>query len=303
MHTLKNRLNFDVTWYNKTSKNEIVAAPASITSGYEGAILNIGKLRNRGVEILVTGVPVKTKGFSWTTSVNAAVNNNTVLALAAGQSSLQVAASRTGLGFTTDIVGKSADQIQAFDYLRDASGNIEVDANGVPKQGALKAYGSAYGKWTSGFNNEFTFGHVNLAFLIDGKFGGKVFAGSEYYAYEDGLTKSTLPGRETGFGTGNKTTAENYYVQLGQNVSSLFVQNSSFIKFRQITLGYNFPGSMFHNVIQGANISLVGRNLFYIMKKTTDIDPEASYGTQSQGLELGGVLPTRIYGLSLNVKF
>ncbi|MDB5132689.1 MAG: SusC/RagA family TonB-linked outer membrane protein [Mucilaginibacter sp.] len=303
IHTLNNRLNFDITWYNKNSKNEIVPAPASITSGYQGAVLNIGKIRNRGVELLISGVPVKTKNFTWNTSFNAAMNENTVLALAAGQSSLLVASSRTGGGFTADIVGKPADQIEAFDYSRDASGNILVDANGVPKQGALKPYGSAYGKWTAGFNNEFSFGRLNLSFLIDGKFGGKVFSGTEYYAYQYGLTKTTLPGRETGFGPGNATTAQTYYSTFGANVTNQFVQNSSFIKFRQVTLGYTFPGSMFNNVIQGATISLVGRNLFYLMKKTTDIDPEASYGTLSQGLELGGVLPTRIYGLSLNVKF
>ena len=303
IHTLKNRLNFDVTWYNKNSKNEILPAPASITSGYQGAVLNIGKIRNRGVEALVSGVPVRLKNFTWTTSINGAYNDNTVLALAAGQSSLLSATSRTGIASIVDVVGKAADQVQAFDYLRDASGQIKVDANGVPMQGALKTYGSAYGKWTAGFNNEFNFGHINFSFLIDGKFGGKVFAGSEYYAFEDGLTKSTLPGRETGFGPGNATTAENYYTQLGNNVSGLFVQNASFIKFRQVTLGYNFPASMFNNAIQGITVSLVGRNLFYIMKKTTDIDPEASYGPQSQGLELGGVLPTRVYGLNLNVKF
>ena len=303
LHALNSRVTLDVAWYNKISKNEIVQAPASITSGYAGAYLNIGKIRNRGVEVLLTGVPVKTKEFGWTASFNTAYNDDKILALAAGQSSLLVATSRTGLASTVDVVGKAADQVQAFDYLRDASGNIQVDANGIPKQGALKNYGSAYGKWTGGFNNSFTFGHINFAFLVDGKFGGKVFAGSEYYAYDDGLSKATLPGRETGFGPGNKTSAQNYYTQLDKNVSGIFVQDASFIKFRQATLSYNFPGSMFNNVIQGATISLVGRNLFYIMKKTKDIDPEASYGTLSQGLELGGVLPTRIYGLSLNVKF
>jgi TonB-linked SusC/RagA family outer membrane protein len=302
LHTLGNRLNFDITWYNKDSKNEIVPAPASITSGYIGAVLNIGKIRNRGWEVLVSGSPVKQKNFSWTSSLNGAYNANTVVALAAGQSSLLVASSRTGLASTVDVIGKAADQIQAFDYARNADGSLKLDANGVPTQGALKYYGPAIGAWSAGFNNELTFGHVKLSFLIDGKFGGKVFAGSEYYAYQNGLTKSTLPGRETGF-NGGKETAQNYYSTLGNNVSSLFVQNASFIKFRQITLGYTFPASMFNNVIQGATISLVGRNLFYLMKKTTDIDPESSYGTYSQGLELGSVLPTRIYGLSLNVKF
>jgi len=304
LHTFNNRLSFDVTWYNKLSKNEIVPAPASITSGYQGAVLNIGKIRNRGVEILVTGVPIKGKNFSWTTSVNAAYNDNTVLALAAGQSTLQVATSRTGNGFTEDVIGKAADQVEAFDYKYDASGKIVVDpTTGIPVQGALKTYGSAYGKWSGGFNNNFTYGRLNLSFLIDTKLGGKVFAGDEYYAYQDGLAKGTLPGRETGFGPNNVTTAQNYYVNLSNNVSSIFVQDASFIKFRQLTLGYNFPASVFHNAIQGINISLVGRNLFYLMKKTTDIDPEASYGTLSQGLELGGLPPVKTYGLSLNVKF
>ncbi len=117
IHTLHNRLNFDVAWYNKLSKNEIVPAPASITSGYAGAVLNIGEIRNRGIEALVTGIPVKMKNFTWTTSINAAYNANTVLDLAAGQSTLLVATSRTGVGFTEDIVGKAADQVVAFDYL------------------------------------------------------------------------------------------------------------------------------------------------------------------------------------------
>ncbi len=304
LHTLNNRLNFDITWYNKLSKNEIVPAPASITSGYVGAVLNIGEIRNEGVEFLVSGVPVKLKDFTWTTSINAAYNNNTVVALAAGQSSLPVATSRTGNGFTADIVGKAADQVEAFDYEYNSSGQVVVDPKtGIPVQGALKAYGSAFGKWSGGFSNDFTFGHLDLSFLIDTKLGGKVFAGSEYYAYEDGLSKATLPGRETGFGPGGATSAETYYTTLGNNVSSLFVQNASFIKFRQLTFGYNFPASMFNNKIQGINISLVGRNLFYLMKKTTDIDPEASYGSISQGLELGDQLPTRTYGLNLKVKF
>jgi len=304
LHTLNNRLSFDVTWYNKLSKNEIVPAPASITSGYQGAVLNIGEIRNRGVEILITGVPVKGKDFTWTTSVNAAYNENTVLALAAGQSTLPVATSRTGVGFTEDVVGKAADQVEAFDYKYDANGKIVTDpVTGIPVQGALKTYGSAYGKWSGGFSNNFTYGRLNLSFLIDTKLGGKVFAGDEYYAYENGLSQATLPGRTTGFGPNNVTSAENYYTTLGNNVSSLFVQNSSFIKFRQLTFGYNFPASMFNNAIQGINISLVGRNLFYLMKKTTDIDPEASYGTLSQGLQLGGLPPTKTFGLSLNVKF
>src|SRR6185436_4356499 len=98
------------------------------------------------------------------------------------------------------------------------------------------------------------------------------------------------------------TSAQAYYSQLAGNVSSLLVYDASFIKFRQLTIGYSLPSKLFRNVIKGATISLVGRNLFIIMKKTDNIDPEASYSGYTQGLELGGVPPVRSYGLNLNLK-
>ncbi|WP_428330268.1 SusC/RagA family TonB-linked outer membrane protein [Mucilaginibacter sp.] len=293
----KDRLSLDVTWYNKNSKDEIVSAPASVTSGYGGAILNIGKLQNRGIETLISGAIFKSSGFNWTTTLNAALNNNKVVALAAGQTSLPGSTSRTGNGFTQDIVGLPANQVMAFDYQRDASGKIVLDANGVPAQGALKAYGSAYGKWSAGLTNEFSYKRFNMSFLLDGKFGGKIFSATDYYGYVLGLHKATLANRET---LGN--TASTYYTTLANNVSSLFVQNSSFIKFRQVMFGYSFPGKMFNNVIKGATLSVVGRNLFYVMKKTDNIDPESDYSYNAQGLELGGVPPTRTFGLNLSVK-
>jgi hypothetical protein len=293
----KNRLGIDFTWYDKNSKNEIVAAPASVTSGYGGAILNIGQLENKGIEVLLTGSPVKSKDFIYNISANAALNNNTIVSLAAGQTSLLVSTSRSGNGFTQQIVGMAAYQVMAFDYKYDASGNIVKDSNGVPVQGDLKAYGPAYAKWTGGLTNEFNYKHFNLSFLIDAKFGGKIFSATDYYAYVLGLHQATLVNRDA---LGNK--AANYYSTLANNVSSLFVQDASFIKFRQLTFGYAFPASMFHNVVKGATLSFVGRNLFYIKKHTDNIDPESDYSYNAQGLELGGVPPSRTFGLNLSVK-
>ena len=305
LKVLRSRLSIDLTFYNKKSYNEILPAPASISSGYVGAVLNIGQLQNKGVELLVTGVIVKTKDFDWTSSVNGSVNNNKVIALAAGATSLAVGTSRTGNGFTQDIVGKAADQVMAFDYKRDATGKtIVVDPlTNIPVQGDLKPFGSAYAKWIGGWNNEFTYKRLGLSFLIDGKFGGKVFSATDFYGYFFGLHKATLVNRESNFGTtSNPVNAGVYYSTLATNVSSLFVQDASFIKFRQISISYSLPAKFFNNVIQGATISLVGRNLFYLMKKTDNIDPEAAYTANAQGLELGGVPPSRTYGLNLNFK-
>ncbi|MEO5944606.1 MAG: SusC/RagA family TonB-linked outer membrane protein [Ferruginibacter sp.] len=307
MKMFNGRIGLDLTWYNKKSKNEIISAPASITSGYTGAVLNIGELQNKGVEALITATVFKDKNFSWTTSLNGSLNNNKVIALAAGQSQLAGGTSRSGVGFTASIVGLPAAQVMAFDYKYDASGKVVLDANGIPAQGDLVPFGSAYAKWISGWNNEFAYKRFNLSFLIDGKFGGKIFSTSDYYGYIFGLHKATLVDREKNFGTPTTPIdASTYYGTLANNVSRLFVLDASFIKFRQLAFGYTFPIKN-TKVVKGINVSLVARNLFTIMKKTDNIDPEANFSSTSggltQGLELGGVPPTRTYGLNVNVKF
>lgn len=305
LRVLKNRLSLDLTYYDKKSSNEILPAPASISSGYVGAVLNIGELENKGFEVLLSGAIVKGSHFTWTSTLNGAVNSNKVISLAAGASSLAVGTSRTGNGFTQDIVGMAADQIMAFDYQYDNKGKIVVDPNtNIPMQGLLKAWGSAFAKWNGGWTNEFTYKRLGFSFLIDGKFGGRIFSATDYYGYFFGLHKATLVNREGNFGTtANPINAATYYSTLAGNVSRLFVQDASFIKFRQLSLSYSLPARMFNNVIQGVTISLVGRNLFYLMKRTDNIDPEAAITANAQGLELGGVPPTKTYGVNLNFKF
>lgn len=300
MRLFNNKVSLDITWYSKKSTDEILSAPTSATSGYSGAVLNIGQLKNEGVEALISFTPVKTANFSWTTSVNGALNNNKVIALAAGQAQLQFGIARSGVGFTSNIVGLPSIQVMAFDYKYDATGKIMLGATGIPLQGSLIPMGPAFGKWSGGWSNDLNYKRINLSFLIDGKFGGKVFSGTDYTAYTSGLHQATLENREGVFG--NNLNAQTYYSTLASNVSKMFVQDASFIKFRQLALGYSFSSKLFHNVIKGMNLSLVGRNLFILMKKTTNIDPEASYSVGAQGLEAGGVPPSRTYGINLNVK-
>jgi len=300
-----NRLSFDMAWYHKKSKDEIVLAPASASSGYNAAVLNIGKLQNKGFELLINGSPFKTDKFTWTTSLNGSVNTSKVLELATGTDQLLVSTSRSGVGFTQQVVGLPANQVMAYDYAYDAGGNISVDPNtGLPLRGKLTAYGSAYAKWVAGFSNNFTYKNFNMSVLIDGKWGGKIFSTSDYYGYVFGLHKATLVNRTGNFGTtAAPINAATYYSNLASNVSKIFVQDASFIKFRSVSVGYTLPANLFNGAVKTATISLVGRNLFYISKKTDNIDPESSYSVFAQGIESGGLPTTRTYGLNLSVKF
>jgi len=308
LRMFQNKVGLDLTWYNKNSRDEIIFAPASISSGYTGAVLNIGELRNRGFEALLNIELIKTTNFQWNTSLNGSVNDNQVISLAADQSQLAGGTSRSGVGFTASVVGLPAAQVMAFDYKYDDAGKIMFGANGIPDRGDLVPWGSAYHKWIAGWNNEFSYKNFNLSFLIDGKWGGKIFSATDYYGYVFGLHEETLVDREKNFGTPDAPVySSTYYSRLADNVSRLFVQDASFIKFRQLAVGYTFPSKMFNGVVRSLNLSLVGRNIFTIMKKTDNIDPEGNFsstpGGLTQGLELGGVPPVRSIGVNLNVKF
>src|SRR5690606_18837131 len=123
----------------------------------------------------------------------------------------------------------------AYDYLYDTDGTILLDNLGEPKKGELTAYGSAFHKWFAGWNNEFNYKGFNLSVLIDGKWGGKLFSATDYYGYIKGLHKSTLENREE-----LGSSAAKFYENTANNTSHRFVEDASFIKFRQLILGYNF---------------------------------------------------------------
>ncbi len=301
---LQSRIRVDLTLYKKNSNKEIVNTPASITSGYGGAVLNSGELENKGVELLLTVVPVRTNDFTWTSSYNAAYNKSTVRSLSAGQEQTIYATSRSGVGFVGQQVGKRYGQVFAYDYKYNADGSIVLAPNGVPARGNLTAFGTAYHPWTMGWSNDFAYKRFSLGVLIDGKFGGKIFSATDYYATVFGLHQNTLENRLGTFGPDSlKVNAQTYYGTLASNVSKQFVQDASFIKLRQVTLGYTLPGSFFAGKVQNITLSLVARNLFYLRRLTDNIDPEGNYSAFSQGLELGGVPPTRTFGANLHAKF
>ncbi len=308
MRLFGSRVSLDLSVYTKKSEDEIIFAPTSFTSGYTSAALNIGKMRNNGLEALVNIKVIDSKGFKWNTGINTSFNRNKIISLSAGQSQLLTATSRSGVGFIANVVGLPAAQVMAYDYKYDSDGNILRDRNNVPMRGDLKPWGSAYPTWIGGWSNDFSYKRFNLSFLIDGKFGGKIFASMNYNANRYGLLKSTLENREANFGTSeNPIDAMSYYTTFGANVSKQFVLDASFIKFRQISMGYSFPSAILNGKVKSVHLSVVAKDLFWFMRKTDNIDPEGSYSSEGSGLtygiENGGLPPVRSYGLNLNVMF
>ncbi|MGI4760863.1 MAG: SusC/RagA family TonB-linked outer membrane protein [Janthinobacterium lividum] len=312
-----NRVSLDVAYFRRKTNGEIVSASLSTSTGFESRSVNLGSTLNRGVEAALSVVPVKRGAFTWTSSINFTKLHNEVLDIdQAANNPLQTGTYRPMNANISVVKGLAIAQVMAYDYKRDASGNVIVGANGVPLRGDLKPMGSGIANLYGGFNNDFNFKGFNLSFLIDYKFNNKILSATEYYSYTRGLNQATLVGREggvvaTGVTEGGAVNtlsvpAYTYYPQLATNVSALSVLDGSFIKFRQLTLGYTFNQSLLSRTpFQDITLSLVGRNLFTILKHTDNIDPENTISplVAYAGVE-GGSLPfARTYGVTLNVKF
>jgi len=314
------RIGFDVAYFDRQTNGEIVGASLSVASGFESRSVNLGSTRNRGVEALLTVVPLKRGAFTWTSSFNITKLKNEVLDIDQGENNpLQTGTFRPAAsgGSNISIVkGLAIAQIRAYDYKRDANGNVIVGADGVPVRGDLKNMGSGIANLYGGWNNDFTFGNFNLSALIDYKFNNKILSATEYYSYSRGLNQATLAGRDGGVVAEGVTEsgavntkvvpAYEYYPKLINNVQALAVLDGSFIKFRQLTFGYTLNQAVLARTpFQAVTLSLVGRNLFTILKHTDNIDPENTISplVAYAGVE-GGSLPfARTYGVTLNVKF
>ena len=319
---LNNRLSVDAAYYDKQTTDDIVNVTASPTSGYNQAVQNIGKISNKGIEFLISGTPVKTRDFSWDVSFNIAQNNNKVLYLG-GQKSIVIGGAFPRWGdevSISNVVGMAYGQIMGYAYTTDNKGQRVFNSNGEPVQSkTVVALGSSVYKQTGGFRNTFNYKGLSLAVLFDFKYGAKIYSGTNLLLYADGLHKNTLQGREGGFvGKGNDESgatntkavaAQTYFTDISaggaDHIAEEFVYDASFIKLRSLTLSYAVPAKVFKNgFVKGINVSVVGRNLWTVMKHVPNIDPESSLNNgNGQGLELSGYPAVRNMGLNVNFKF
>jgi len=319
-----NRLGLDIAYYDQKTTDDILNANISRASGFGSTTVNLGKLTNKGIEVLLTGTPVKSN-IVWDVSLNFAKNNSKVVSLIEGQTEVIGEEPRTRTVFIKHIIGQPYGMITGQTQLRDpASGLLVYDADGAPvTDGSYNIIGRGVPDFTGGLNNSLTWKQLNLTFLIDFKSGGDIYSGTDVRMTQAGFTKQTLQGREgeapltitgvTADGSGYKPftktltpgEAQNYWGKLGDYAAERFVYDASFVKLRQITLGYNLPKKLYNKTpIQTLMLSFVARNLAIFYKNVDNIDPESSYtSSNSQGLDYFGFPATRTYGFNLRATF
>ena len=194
-----NRIGIDLTYYQNVTKNQIISSPLDASSGYTSAIINAGKVRNRGVEVTFNATPVKTRDFTWNTTITWSKNKNRILELAEGSDDYQII-SQVGAAYLVGKVGGSVGDIWGCKTVRNENGDVLIDpANGLPVQSTEIEYvGTATPKWKGGFYNEFRYKNFKLSFLIDGQWKGMAYSQTHHKLTELGKLEHTLNGRLPG---------------------------------------------------------------------------------------------------------
>ncbi|WP_138478340.1 SusC/RagA family TonB-linked outer membrane protein [Dyadobacter bucti] len=316
---LDNRFGIDFALYRKITDDQIVSAQISDGSGFTNTLINSGRGRNQGVELLVNLGVVRTDHFEWDISVNGSYNQTKVLSLLTDKPGERITVgTHVFNGELRQVVGQPMAQLYGFGFLRDTQGQKVFGGNGIPlRTPDLISFGSAVPKWVGGITNTLNYKGINLSFLIDFKLGHKMMSGTNFNATRHGLHKMTLEGREGGVvgvgvnqnGEVNKVVAgvQPYWeVVRSQALVEPIVYNAGFWKLRQLTAGYDLtrllPASY---PIKGLRVSFVANNILVLKKWVPNIDPESfGYGSDNViGLEATGLPTTRSMGFNLNVKF
>lgn len=310
------RLGIDADYFSRKTKHEIQQGSLSMATGYNNTYNGTGSTQNNGVEVQITGTPVKLRNFSWNISFNYTHVTNKILETDLAGKRLSLGSYRPLNANTAFIKGLPGPQIIAYDYTYDAKGNIVVDASGLPvRASTLTPFGGVLPTDYGGLRNDFTLGNFNFGFLIDYNYGNKILSATSYYTIYRGLNQLTLAGRETGITTGVtaggtqntvSAPAQAYYQRIA-SISRNNVLSGDYIKLRQVTLGYNFTGKMLGNIplFEAIQVSLVARNLFYISRKSPNIDPESNFASSVKyaGIEGTSLPSARTFGINANFKF
>jgi outer membrane receptor protein involved in Fe transport len=327
-----NRFGIDANYYEKKTDGQIFTVPISPGTGYTGMVQNLGLVSNKGVEVTVDVIPVKTRDLTWNVNYTFARNRSNVENLNGGPD--KVILQQAYDAEFVAVPGKPLGMFMAPVPMYAPDGKIIVNAQtGLPVAAADKGeYGSSQRDFTMGLQNTVTYKDLQLGFSFDYRKGGKFYSGtSDLLSFVGNSIVTTYNDRKpfvipnsvnaTVDATGKTTYVENttlideahiddyyYHTTNKAMVYDYRIIDRSFIKLRDITLTYRLPKAI-ASKLKASNLSLTayGRNfIVWTPKSNSYIDPEVSnYGNdlQSEFGEFRTGPSTKQFGLTLRASF
>lgn len=322
LRLLRNRFGIDFTYYTYLDKDFVVRAPISAASGFSEIILNGDRVNRKGIEIVLSANPVRTKDFKWDVAFNYSRHRSIQKEFYGGDSIRNLIE-----------VGGRTDVMSGYKWQRTPDGQV-INDGGIPQYiNARTKLGYENPDYEIGLTNSFSYRNFSLSFQFDGRIGGQLVNGVEAKMYEGGMHKSTVnsfrddayAGNDNYVGPGVKViSGEAEYDAFGRLVSDtrkfepndapvnyitwLFASYTNgvedailykrtFVKLREVVLSYAIgPKLLMKTPFKTANLSVVGRNVL-LFTKVPYMDPDGY-----SGLTLAEPSYRNI-GVNLNLKF
>jgi hypothetical protein len=326
---LKSRAGISVTYYNSTTSNAPVTVPINGASGFSAKSINAGRIDRQGLEFQLNGRPFA-KEFIWEINATfAKILENKVIELAPGVTQITLSSGAAFGGIPTPIAVHQVNQpwgmlIGGGKTYLDGIPVLDAAGNYVPMQN--KKFGSVLPNYTGGVQNTFSYKNLVLNVNVDFQSGGKFFSLSDMWGAYSGLTARTAAINDKGKNVrdavadgggvhvvgidANKNKIDMYveaqdyfHNMVGLNVYDEFIYDLSFVKLRELSLGYRLPVNRWKYTskwLQNATISMVARNIWLIHSSTDDFDPSEISSTFGENGQFPG---TRSFGVNLKLGF
>ena len=339
MRFFDSRFGVDFAWYRTNATNQLIRLGMDPASGYDAKMINAGNIQNEGIEFMVTADIIRSEGLKWNAQLNLSHNENRIIKLYDGggiespvteynlgtYDNLKILA-REG-GKYGEIWGSSYKRVE--DKTSDLYGKIITDENGLPIAGDEKKLGDQQPDLLAGLTNSFSFAGFDLSFLLDARFGGKMFSGTNHALQAggaaaatvvngardkfvvDGAVESEVAGKTVYTKNTVEVTPQDYWGaivgrsgNLGINEANIYDATS--VRLRNIALSYTLPKSLLKNTpITKAKLGISCNNVWMIKSYMNGIDPESVFATGSNatGYEFASSPTTRSFLFNITLGF
>ncbi|MBQ8888087.1 MAG: SusC/RagA family TonB-linked outer membrane protein [Bacteroidaceae bacterium] len=333
MAFFNNRVSFDAAYYNRNTDKQIYSLNMDPASGYTSQVMNLGKVQNRGVELMVNVTPIETRDFKWTLGWNYSKNWSKVVSLPeelGGEAIIYGFSGGTGM---YAVVGEPVGVFKAEVPQMTEDGKIVVNSStGLPEADpdGMKIVGDMNYKYQMGFSTSFSYKGISLSADVDVRKGGLMYSRTKSITYFTGNAMQTAYNDRNAFIVPNSvnaitatdgsisyvenktpldnTTIYNFWDGGGLDMGSGYLIDKSYVKLRSVVLSWDVPNNWLKKTfIRGLRLSAYGNNLFvWTPSSNTFVDPETtSFGNDLTGNfgEYSANPSSRRFGFNVMVKF
>ena len=311
-HFFKNRLGIDLTYYNTTTRNQVMRIALPYSSGVQNKWINAGVINNSGLELQLNGDIIRTRDITFGATFNLARNINKVVELYHdAEAGIDVDQYELGKMSGSAQVAVRAEEglpmgtIYGTGYARDDNGNIQMK-DGLPVSQSDMLLGSVQPDFTGSFGLNFAWKGLSANALFSFKKGGKLFSVTEYAAGHAGTAARTANRDNFNF-NGTKVDAQAFWTSAP---AEEFMYDASFLKLGEASIGYSLSRKTLENITGGivktAKVSIYGSNLLYLISHTPGTTPDGSSTDTSIFATAFDMCPyptTRNFGCSITIGF